>query len=91
MDTKTPIRTMHIFFFLRKKYDLKHLGKNTKITKNDCVLKTKNRTKKSCMQKRASGQFQSTPQIWPLMKKVEFLGAQNAPLGRPVALKRDMM
>ena len=28
-------------------------------------------------------QFQSTLQIWPLLKKVEFLSAQNAPFERP--------
>ena len=35
------------------------------------------------MQKWASGQFQSTLHIWPLLKEVEFLGAQNAPFERP--------
>ena len=30
-----------------------------------------------------SGQFESTLQISPLLKKVEFLGVQNAPFGRP--------
>ena len=34
------------------------------------MLKTKNRTKKSFMQKWASGKFQSTLQIWLILKKV---------------------
>ena len=29
-----------------------------------------------------SGQFQSSLQIWPLLKQIEFLSAQNAPFGR---------
>ena len=37
----------------------------------------------------ASGQFQSTLQIWPLLKKVEFLSVQNAPFGRPNAIWWD--
>ena len=59
---------------------------NTKITKSDYISKAKNFTKKSKMQKWMPGQFQSTLQIWPLLKKVEFLGAQNAPFGRPQRL-----
>ena len=39
----------------------------------------------------ASDQFQPTLLIWPLLKKVEFFGAQNAPFWTPAAPKRDMM
>ena len=57
---------------------------NTKITKSDYISKSKNRTIKIIDAKKlASGQLQSSLHIWPLLKKVEFLGAQNAPFGRP--------
>ena len=84
---------------LLKKHDLKYLRKNlgfynTKITKSDYMSKTKNQTKKNHLcEKWASSQFKSTLQIWPRLKKFEFLGAQNARFGspwRPNAIWCDM-
>ena len=40
MYTKTPIRTLRIFYFLKLKFFL-----NTKIAKSDYISKTKNDTK----------------------------------------------
>ena len=48
---------------------------NILITKSDYISKTKNRTKKKHLCKKlASGQFQSTQPIWPILKKAAYLG-----------------
>ena len=45
---------------------------NTLITKSDCISKLRIAQKKNhACKKWASGQFQSTQQIWPRLKKVE--------------------
>ena len=80
-----------IFFFRRgKKKNLRHLGKKTQVFLTRKSLKLTLSQKLWIAQKKnhvckkwASDQFQYTMQIWPHLKKVEFLGAQNAPFGRP--------
>ena len=51
--------------------------------KSGYIWKTKNCTKNHLCKIWASGQFKYTIEIWQLLKKVEFLSAQNAPFGRP--------
>ena len=53
----------------------------TKKTKSIISEKLKKRTKQKVIyaKKRAPDQFQCTLEIWPLLKKVEILVAQNAP------------
>ena len=86
---------MHIFrstSFLKKKKKLKkkrHLGKKRwffltqKLLRVTISQKLRIAQKKRLCKKWASGQFQFTLQIWSFLKKVEFLGAQNVPFGRP--------
>ena len=51
--------------------------------KSGYIWKTKNCTKNHLCKIWASGQFKYTIEIWQVLKKVEFLSAQNAPFGRP--------
>ena len=68
--------------------DLNHNFPNKKKSftklKNTYTKLWKTFTKKSHLRKKlASGQFQYTQQICPLLKKVEIMGTQNARFGRP--------
>ena len=57
------------------------------MTKSDNISKTKNCTKKShACEKWAPDQFQSTLQVWPLLKKIE-----KRYFWTPTAPKRDMV
>ena len=80
----------HLLYFEEKKISL---GKKTKIFLTQKLIKVTISQKLWIAQKWAPGQFQSTLQILPLLKKVEFLGRQLSTFGRqwhPNAIWCDM-